>query len=70
MKQVALWQFNLATFLVTQILLGVEGWFAWAISALLAWYMTRNQPRGEKDYKIAGGVWIFLVFIQYLGRAA
>lgn len=64
MKNVALWQFNLATFLVTQLVLGVEGWSIWGISALCAWLINRDRPIGQKNYRAAGGLWLFLLFLM------
>lgn len=62
-KQIRLWQFNIATFLVTQILFGVQGWPAWAISAAIAWLSTRNQPLGEKNFLLAALVWSFFTYL-------
>ncbi len=58
---IKLWQFNLGTFLVTQILFGVEGWAGWMISAGIAWATTRHQPLGSKDYRIPMAIWLFFV---------
>lgn len=70
LQSVRLWQFVVATFLVTQILFGVEGWICWIIPAVVAWLMTRNQPIGAKDFRIAGGVWLFLLLMLYMGQRA
>lgn len=70
LQSVRLWQFVVATFLVTQILFGVEGWICWIIPAVVAWATTRNQPIGAKDFRIAGAVWLFLMLMLYIGRNA
>lgn len=63
LRNTKLWHFNAATFLATQILLGVEGWPGWALSAAVAWITTRNQPPGEKGYLLAVVVWCLFVYI-------
>lgn len=70
MSRLALWQFNLATFLVTQIMFGVEGWVAWIPAAICAWLTTRNQPSGEKDFRFAAGLWVLIMFFLYMGRTS
>lgn len=66
---VKLWQFNLATFAVTQLLYGVEGWISWAIPASIAWLTTRNQAEGQKDYRLSGAIWIGVMIALHQGRA-
>lgn len=58
-----LWHFNMATFLVTQILFGVEGWPGWAISAVAGWVSTRNEPLGEKNHLLGAAVWALFTYI-------
>ena len=70
MNHIALWQFNVATFLITQILFGVEGWMAWGISAAVAWHMTKQQARGEKRFGVPFGIWLFLMVAMHFGRTA
>jgi hypothetical protein len=67
MNGLRLWQFNLATFLISMILFGVEGWVAWGIAAVCAWLTTRNQPLEKKEFGLAGGVWLFLLLAMYVG---
>jgi hypothetical protein len=53
----------LATFLVTQILSGVEGWPGWAVSAAAGWASNRNQPLGEKNHLLGAAVWAFVTYL-------
>lgn len=68
MNHVKLWQFNLATFLATQVLFGVEGWGVWAIVALVAWFTTRRQSEGAKNFTIAGVMWLGFAALMHWGR--
>ncbi len=66
MKHLALWQFALATFLVTQILYGVEGWPLWGIALAAALASTRTQAPGAKNFWPASILWIALLALMAL----
>lgn len=67
--RIKLWQFALATFLATQILYGVSGWAAWAVSLAVAWAVTRAQADGEKRFFWPLVVWAGLMIAMHIGRS-
>lgn len=64
MKHLALWQFSLATFLVTQLLHGVQGWPLWGIALAAAWASTRTQAPGAKNFWPATVLWLALLVLM------
>ena len=67
--RIRLWQFAVATFLATQILHGVSGWFAWGVSLAIAWAVTRTQVDGEKRFFWPLVVWAGLMLVMSVGHS-
>ncbi|MAO03581.1 MAG: hypothetical protein CL804_03500 [Citromicrobium sp.] len=62
--RIKFWHSALATFLLTQILYGVEGWLLWAVAMVAGWLFTMKQPHGEKSGWVPLGIWSSIMAIS------
>ncbi|PTR05126.1 MULTISPECIES: hypothetical protein [unclassified Novosphingobium] len=68
-RQVKLWHFNLCTFVATELLFGVEGWGVWAVSAIVAYALTKSTIKAPKNYIWPLIIWAFAMLCLHLGMS-
>lgn len=64
-RRLKFWQTALASFLITQVVYGVEGWILWAVAMAAGWLFTLHQSRGEKNGLVPLGIWAVIMALAF-----